>query len=105
MHIGNSKQIACALILIATINKDDRNAIRQAVPGGYNCTSWEDREDGNIVCETVHRTKGLEYDVVILATTSTTARDDLLYVGASRAVSLLTVIAPAEVGEKLSLTE
>ena len=100
-----TRNIDPAHILIATINTDDRNAIRQAIPGGYNCTSWEDREDGNIVCETVHRTKGLEYDVVILATTSNTARDDLLYVGASRAVSLLTVIAPAEVGEKLGLTE
>jgi hypothetical protein len=29
----------------------------------------------------------------------------LLYVGASRAVSLLTVIAPVEIGQKLGLTE
>jgi hypothetical protein len=32
-------------------------------------------------------------------------RDSLLYVGASRAVSLLTVIAPLEIGQKLGLTE
>ena len=61
--------------------------------------------DDNVVCETVQRTKGLEYDAVILATTSTTVRDSLLYVGASRAVSLLTVIAPVEIGQKLGLTE
>jgi DNA helicase IV len=99
------RQIDPANVLIVTVRTDDRDAIRKAMPGGYNCTSWEDREDDNVVCETVQRTKGLEYDTVILATTSTTVRDSLLYVGASRAVSLLTVIAPVEIGQKLGLTE
>jgi len=99
------RQIDPAHVLIVTVRTDDRDAIRNAMPGGYNCTSWEDREDDNVVCETVQRTKGLEYDAVILATTSTTVRDSLLYVGASRAVSLLTVIAPVEIGQKLGLTE
>ena len=94
-----------AHVLVVTVRTDDRDAIRNAMPGGYNCTSWEEREDDNVVCETVQRTKGLEYDAVILATTSTTVRDSLLYVGASRAVSLLTVIAPVEIGQKLGLTE
>jgi DNA helicase IV len=99
------RQIDPANVLIVTVRTDDRDAIRNAMPGGYNCTSWEEREDDNVVCETVQRTKGLEYDAVILATTSTTVRDSLLYVGASRAVSLLTVIAPVEIGQKLGLTE
>ena len=65
--------------------------------------AWEEREDQNIVCETVHRTKGLEFDAVIFATTSATVKDELLYVGASRAVSLLTVIAPLPVAERLGI--
>ena len=100
-----TRMIDPAHVLVVTVRTDDRDAIRNAMPGGYNCTSWEDREDDNVVCETVQRTKGLEYDAVILATTSTTVRDSLLYVGASRAVSLLTVIAPVEIGQKLGLTE
>jgi hypothetical protein len=99
------RSIDPANVLIVTVNTADRDAIRAAVPGGYNCASWEEREDQNVVCETVHRTKGLEYDAVVFATTSTEVKDHLLYVGMSRAISILTVIAPAPVLERLGLVE
>jgi ATP-dependent exoDNAse (exonuclease V) alpha subunit len=55
------------------------------------------------VCETIHRSKGLEFDVVILIAMSEEVSDSLLYVGASRAVSLLTVISPPSVAVRLGI--
>ena len=91
-------------ILIVTKSTKERDAIRRAMPGGYVCSAYEDGQDGNIVCETVYRAKGLEYDHVIFATTDAQVKESLLYVGLSRAVSTLVVLAPAEVTrEKLQL--
>lgn len=91
-------------ILIVTKSAKERDAIRKAMPGGYVCSAYEDGQDGNIVCETVYRAKGLEYDHVIFATTDAKVKESLLYVGLSRAVSTLVVLAPAEVTrEKLRL--
>ena len=46
--------------------------------------------------------KGLEFDTVILVADAEVA-DYLLYVGISRAVSELVIVAPPIVGERLSL--
>ena len=100
-----SRGIHTSNILIVTQNRNDRDAIRAAMPGGYACSTYEEREDQKIVCETVHRSKGLEFDAVIFATSSSSARDELLYVGLSRAVSLLTVIAPVPILQRLGLVD
>ncbi|MBX3283970.1 MAG: NERD domain-containing protein [Actinobacteria bacterium] len=63
---------------------------------------WEGRDTG-ILCENVHRVKGLEADTVILATDADEVPDDLLYVGISRAVSELVIVAPPPVGTRLKL--
>jgi ATP-dependent exoDNAse (exonuclease V) alpha subunit len=42
----------------------------------------------------VHRAKGLEYDVVVLVAPREDVRDQLMYVGASRAITRLVVVAP-----------
>lgn len=62
---------------------------------------WEQRHDG-LLCENVHRVKGLEFDTVILVADSEIG-DDLLYVGISRAVSELIIVAPASVATRLGL--
>jgi hypothetical protein len=91
-------------ILIVTKGAKERDAIREAMPGGYVCSAYEDGQDENVVCETVFRAKGLEFDHVIFATTDANVDESLLYVGLSRAVSTLVVLAPAEITrEKLQL--
>ncbi len=59
-----------------------------------------------IVCENVHRIKGLEYDHVILVVHDPEGEvaDELVYVGASRATMSLTIIGPPEVGAGIDLT-
>jgi hypothetical protein len=90
-------------VLIVTTSSRLRTLINDANPGHYECTPWEERGDSNIVCETVHRSKGLEYDAVVFVIDNPHVPDMHLYVGASRAVSLLTVIGPAAIQERLGL--
>ena len=49
-----------------------------------------------IACETAHRAKGLEADCVVIAASIKGMRESELYVGITRAISKLTIIAPAE---------
>ncbi len=64
---------------------------------------WEIRGRG-IVCETVHRAKGLESDTVLLVSDTDDVADHLLYIGISRAVSELVVIGPPAMGKRLGLS-
>jgi hypothetical protein len=98
-----TRSISPENVLIVTTSTKLRDLITSADPGHYDCTRWESRGDGNIVCETVHRSKGLEYDAVIMVVDKPDVSDLPLYVGASRAVSLLTVVGPPEVGQRLGI--
>jgi len=89
-----SSQIDPANILVITGHTAVRDRIRNEAPGGFACAAWEDRHGGDIVCETIHRTKGLERDAVILVTVDEGLGDHLLYVGMSRAISTLVVVGP-----------
>lgn len=64
-----------------------------------------DESGAAVVCENVHRLKGLEADTVVLvAQPDGDTADALLYVGISRAVNELVVVGPAALGERLGMT-
>jgi hypothetical protein len=90
-----------ANVMVVTGHTALRDRIRDEDPGGWGCASWADRFSGEIVCETIHRAKGLERDAVILATVDDDLEDHLLYVGMSRAVSRLVVIGPETLSDRL----
>jgi hypothetical protein len=77
------------------------SAIRDRLLAGEGFVRWEQRGAG-VLCENVHRAKGLEADTVILVADAEVP-DPLLYVGVSRAVSELVVIGPDKVGRRLDL--
>lgn len=89
-------------VLVATL----RSVVRDRLRDDYAFVDWESRDPMAILCENVHRIKGLEYDHVILVAYDPDGPvpDELLYVGASRAVMSLTIIGPAELGDRLGLT-
>ncbi len=89
-------------VLVATLNTKERDALHAASTPELSLVSWEDRKNG-VLCETVHRTKGLEYDVVILVTDKPDAREQMLYVGASRAISRLVLVSPSETAVRLGM--
>jgi hypothetical protein len=88
-------------VLVATFTRSVRDRLREV----YGFVAWEDLDPMALLCENVHRVKGLEYDHVILVVHGPDVRDELLYVGASRAVMSLTIIGPAEVGRRFSLAD
>jgi hypothetical protein len=86
-------------ILVEAVSTSVRDAVRSHLGLG----PWERREDGATVCETVHRSKGLEADTALLVATSADVEDTLLYVGISRAVSELVLIGPRALAARLQL--
>ena len=87
-------------VLVATFSRAFRDRLREE----FAFVPWEGGQEQAIICETVHRVKGLEFDYVILvAAPDDHVTDSLLYVGASRAISGLSVIAPHAVGVRLGL--
>ena len=86
-------------ILVETVGSPLREALRQSL----GLVPWEGRGQGSVVCETVHRSKGLEADTVLLVATTGDVEDRLLYVGISRAVSELIVIGPQVLADRLQL--
>ena len=87
-----------AELLVLTVS----SALRDRLLADLGLVRWEQRPTG-IVCENVHRLKGLEADTVILVADTPEVPDHLLYVGISRAVNELVVIAPTGVGARLGL--
>jgi hypothetical protein len=88
-------------IAVACLDSYARDLLREN-PG---FVSYEKTGPGQVVCETVHRLKGLEYAAVILVASRWPVDDKLLYIGISRAVFGLGVIGPQALGERLRLAD
>ena len=86
-------------VVVATF----RTAVRDRLRAELDLVRWEDRVDGAVVCENVHRLKGLEFDTVILASPADEDDETKLYVGVSRAVSELVVIGPEPLAQRLGI--
>ena len=85
-------------VLIVTDEATTRDRIRTLPHIG----GW-DNQQGDIVCETAYRVKGLEADCVIWVSAQHHQRLPLQYVGFSRAVNELHIISPKAALEKLRL--
>ena len=86
-------------ILVEAVSTPLRDAVRNEL----GLVPWERREEGAVVCETVHRSKGLEADTAVLVATTADVEERLLYVGISRAISELIFIGPRTLAARLQL--
>lgn len=86
-------------VVVATCTSSVRDHLRAHLQLGR----WEDRAEGQVACENVHRIKGLEADTVILASPDPTVTDTLLYVGISRAISQLVLVGPQALATRVGL--
>lgn len=87
-------------VLVGTFSTIVRDRLRDDLA----LVPWEGREPAAIICENVHRVKGLEFDYVVLAAIAADAvTDPLLYVGVSRAVVGLTIVGPKSIAQRLGL--
>jgi hypothetical protein len=55
---------------------------------------WEDRVEGAVLCETIHRVKGIERQAIILCDLDDVADPQLHYIGCSRPTLFLATIGP-----------
>lgn len=86
--------IAFGQIAVLTTHTNIRDALLTEPIEGCPLVRWTDRSEDAVLCETVHRTKGLERTAVILVDMSGEPDKTLLYVGVSRAVSVLRLVGP-----------
>jgi len=90
-------------VLVATERTKERDAILQYADASVTVASHDNATRTSVLCETIHRAKGLEFDAVILFTTSPNIRNQLVYIGASRAINQLVIVAPDEALTRLGL--
>ena len=82
-------------IAVLTTHTRERDSLLDGPIEGCRLVRWADRREDGVLCETVQRTKGLERTAVILVDMSGEPDPMLLYIGASRAVSVLRLVGPA----------
>lgn len=88
-------------ILVLTLRtwlRDELLAAAAERPDELPLARWEDRSEDTVLCETVHRTKGLERAGVILVGGHDDADSQLVYIGASRAIWSLTLVGQPQLG-------
>lgn len=86
-------------IAVLTTRRDVRDTLFAEQPDGCPLVTWENRCEDAVLCETVHRVKGLERTAVVLVDMSGAPDKRLLYIGASRAVASLRLVGPPALAE------
>ena len=79
-------------VIVLVPHRADRDELLAEPVGEVTLCRWSDRDEDNIVCETIHSTKGLERSAVIVVNRDEAPDATLTYVGTSRAVAFLAVI-------------
>ncbi|MGA0863329.1 MAG: NERD domain-containing protein [Ilumatobacteraceae bacterium] len=82
-------------IAILVTHRAERDMLTEALTEEFSFVPWQGRDEDAIVCETVHRTKGLERQAVVLVNMDDEPDRTLVYVGASRASAYLSVVSRA----------
>lgn len=79
-------------IAILVAHRSVRDALRETLGADFDMVPWQDRAEDAIVCETVHRTKGLERQAVIFVDVDEEPNRTIAYIGASRASAYLSIV-------------
>ncbi|MEN9506581.1 MAG: hypothetical protein RI958_2507 [Actinomycetota bacterium] len=82
-------------IAVLTLRLDVRDDLLAAAaedPDSLPLSRWEHRSEEHVLCETVHRGKGLERAAVIVVDITDAPEPQLVYIGASRATWSLTLV-------------
>jgi hypothetical protein len=85
-------EVPLSQILVLAPHRVDVEDLTSELTEGYALTTWFDRTEDSVVCGTIQGTKGLERAAVILTCMDDTLEEALVYIGASRAVTSLTII-------------
>jgi hypothetical protein len=101
--------IPLARILVVTRHRDLRDELYASplkTADGFDevtLVPWNKRDEGAVICETIHATKGLEREAVIVVNLDEEPDEATTYIGASRAMAFLTVVGSPALGQQLGL--
>jgi len=101
--LSSTYSIPFSQIAVLTTHTNVRDALLAEPIDGCPLVRWTDRSEDAVLCETVHRTKGLERTAVILVDMSGEPDRVLLYVGVSRAVSVLRLVGPQALAQSVGV--
>ena len=87
-------------ILVVASDTATRDYLRSAV----NLGAYAGTNPTKVVCETAHRAKGLEYEVVIVAVGAKPIGDTELYIAVTRAIRQLVIVGPPALIDRLGLS-
>jgi hypothetical protein len=90
-------------IAVLTLRTEVRDQLLDHDPGQPDAAlplaRWEQRDEEAALCETVHRGKGLERAAVVLVDITDSPEQQLVYIGASRAMWSLTLVGTDRLAE------
>jgi hypothetical protein len=103
-------EIPLSRILVLTRHTDLRNELRndpieREGREPVRLLGWTERDEEGVICETIHATKGLEREAVILVNIDEEPDEATTYIGASRAVMYLAVVGREALGAQLGLVK
>lgn len=93
IHATTELAIPYSQLILLVMHRDVRDRLITELSADFPVSRWDTRTEDSIPCETVHRTKGLERNGVILVDLDEQPNHTLAYIGASRASAYLSVIA------------
>jgi hypothetical protein len=91
-RVHEELQVPLSQILVLAPHRADVADLTSQSVGDYTLATWWDRSEDTVVCGTIQGTKGLERAAVILTCMDEELDSTLFYIGASRAVTSLTII-------------
>jgi len=91
-ELTTQQGVPLSQIAVMTLRTSVRDGLLAHAGSDLPLARWEDRSEETALCETVHRTKGLERTAVILIDIGDAPDPMLVYVGASRAMWSLTLV-------------
>jgi hypothetical protein len=108
-HAHYELDIPLARILVVTRHRDLRDDLYSTplkTAEGFddvNLVPWSRRDEGAVICETIHATKGLEREAVIVVNLDDDPDEATTYIGTSRAMAFLAVVGSPALGQQLGL--
>jgi hypothetical protein len=80
---------------VLTRHRDLQQLLIANSDADLSLVEWKDRVEGSVLCETIHRAKGIERQAIIICDLDDAADPQLHYIGCSRPTLFLATIGRA----------
>lgn len=93
-HVQRDLRIIPSQTAVLTRHRDLQQLLIADSDTDLPLVGWEDRVEGSVLCETIHRVKGIERQAIILCDLDDDAEPQLHYIGCSRPTLFLATVRP-----------